>query len=153
MSTLVLVCRVGERPFVASVPTDPSGGHLRGMRVIVGGSIELVELDDGCHLWCNEEGLLFDPPLPINRVIPAAPREPLPPGLVDFEIYTSDDLARPGEPGEWQIRGDFFICRGDEDGNLASITYDDVTKYSALFQTEDAAAAEEMAERRKTLRP
>lgn len=130
---------IAQPPVVETLAVDPDGdGHLAAMQKIVGGLVECVGGFDGrgTDLWCNEEGLLLD--LPFNRVIPA-PATPEPPsGVFDFVIYgDSEDgrLARPGEPGEWRIRGDFFISRVTPDGELASVTDDDVAHYLDLFHS------------------
>ena len=134
----VLVCDVGAPPRVAELSAD-EGGQYRQMRDIVGGYIERVVLDDGVVLWCNEEGRLLD--LPLNRVIPAAPRPaPDPEVWGDAAIIYAEDpdepLARPGEPGEWRIHGNFFLARDGEECDLASLTDADVARYTAMFAGE-----------------
>jgi hypothetical protein len=44
-----------------------------------------------------------------------------------------DDLARPGERGDWRIYGDFFLARSTPDGEIASVTDDDIAKYQARW--------------------
>lgn len=146
----VIVCRVGRAAVVEELQPNPdlNGGHLCAMQKIVGGLIQCVTLDDGIDLWCNEEGMLLE--LPLNRCFAAAPRGE--PGIpVDFVIYASDDLARPHEPGEWRIQGDFFLCRSNRHGELAPPTDADIAKYTRLFESEDIAAAKRMNDMRAKL--
>jgi hypothetical protein len=127
----VLVCRVGAAPVVEELTASKDGHHLAAMQRVVGGLVTSIPLGDGVDLWCNDEGLLRG--LPLNRVIPTiAPA--LPPGFEDaFIIRLGDDLAMPGEPGEWRIYGDFFLARADEDGRLMGVTDADIARYQGRW--------------------
>ena len=74
------------------------------MQQQVGGYIEMVTLEDGIDLVCNEEGKLDG--YPINRRIP--------------EIRDT-------------VRGDFFISRHDDEGETVDLTDEDVKKYTKRF--------------------
>jgi len=124
----VLVCRVGCSPTVEMLTTDARGSHLKAMQAIVGGFVQAIQLGDGVELWCNENRT----GLALNRVIPARAR-PLPPGFEDAVIIHLDsDLARPGEPGEWRIYGDFFLARSTADGEIVGVTDADIEHYQPL---------------------
>jgi hypothetical protein len=127
----VLVCRVGQAPVVEELTAGEEGHHLDAMQAIVGGLVTVISLEQGIDLWCNDEGILRG--FPLNRVIPTvAPK--LPPGFENaFLIMRGDDLAHPGEPGEWRIYGDFFLARSTPDGEIASVTDDDIAKYQARW--------------------
>lgn len=143
----MLVCRVGRRPVVEAIETRGPRGGITAMQAIVGGFIECVTLDDGVDVWCNEDALSLG--LPLNRIVPAAPR-PAPTLFgepVDI-IYEDDDLARPGEPGEWRFHGDFFMARTDRAGELADIDDASVERYTKMFDAEDTVAAHRMNELR-----
>ena len=75
---------------------------LRDKQAVVDGLIQPVELDDGAIIICNEEGL-FRPDLEWNR-----------------KLY---------EPFELAIKGTFFLCCGNEDGDFISLTDDLIDKY------------------------
>lgn len=79
---------------------------LRDKQAVVDGLIQPVELDDGAIIVCNEEGL-FRPDLEWNR-----------------KLY---------EPFELAIKGTFFLCCGNEDGDFISLTDDLIDKYSRVF--------------------
>lgn len=59
----VLVCRVGEQPSVEDI--EPT---LKVMQALVGGYVQVVPLDEGLDLWCNEDGRALG--LPFNRRVP-----------------------------------------------------------------------------------
>lgn len=150
----VIVCRVGEEP--AWEVLQPSrNGHLNAMQRVVGGMVEVVHLADpavpGLELWCNEEGMLIG--LPINRVFGATPRR-TPAGFEDaFVIDTTGGAgARPGEPGEWRIRGDLFLARSDDEGELVDATDADMAWARATFRGANLAAAEAMEHIRQRMR-
>lgn len=139
----VIVVRVGRLPVEEEIAPDERGGHLAGMQAIVGGYIECVHLGDpacpGLELWCNEDGMGIG--LPHNRTFRATPRQP-PPGFEDaFVIKTHEDLADYGQPGVWQILGDFFLARTDEEGDLAPTTDADFEWAKRIFHGEDHRAA------------
>jgi hypothetical protein len=120
----VLVVRTGQVPVVEEIDTG-----LDAMQAIVGGYIERLALDENVDLWCNEEGTING--LSLNRRFAMQAPE-LPPGL-DFVIKLDPDLADPGQMGEHRIYGDFFLARHDDDGETASLTDDDIAKYSRAF--------------------
>ena len=127
----VLVCRVGAAPVVEELAATNEGHYLDAMQGIVGGLVTAVSLEGGVDLWCNDEGIVRG--LPLNRVIPTvAPK--IPPGFEDAAIIMlGDDLARPGEPGEWRIYGDFFLARSTPDGEIAPVTDGDIARYQAKW--------------------
>jgi hypothetical protein len=59
----VVVCEPQKRSEVRFIESG-----LKSLQKVVCGPIEGVTLDDGCHLYCNEEGKLEG--LPMNRVMP-----------------------------------------------------------------------------------
>ena len=107
---------------------DGKGCYLEAMQAVVGGYVECVTLVDGVNLWCNEEAILFNPPLPVNRTFRA-----------------------PGEMEGLSIRGDFFMTRND---HIDAIDIDDasIEKYSRLFDSEDVEAARRFNEQRSEAR-
>jgi len=124
----VLVYRIGRPPAVEMLATDARGSHLKAMQAIVGGFVQVIQLGDGVGLWCNEDRRGFS----LNRVIPARAR-PLPPGFEDAVIiHLGNDLARPGELGEWRIYGDFFLARSTVDGEIVGVTDADIARYQSL---------------------
>jgi len=126
----VLVCRVGAAPVAEALVPDERGNYLAAMQSIVGGLVTVIGLEDGLDLWCNDQGAK----LPLNRVIPA--RAPaIPAGFEDAAIIMlADDLARPGEMGEWRIRGDFFLARATDDGDAADVSDEDIARYQARWR-------------------
>lgn len=143
----VLLCRVGEKPTTYGLMRG-GNDELQAMRSLVGGYIECTELDDGVNVWSNKEALLCE--MPINRTVPAAPR-PAPTLFgepVDI-IYAAPGLARPGEPGIWVFRGDFFMSRvNDRTGEITDVTPADIEKYTRLFGTENPELARTWQEQR-----
>lgn len=113
----IIHVRVGQPPVVKTVQNE-----LNEFNKLVGGHLECIDLD-GFDLICNEEGEIRD--LPLNRIIPAQAPE-VPEGIEI--IYMDDNLAEPGQMGEWRIKGDFFICRHDDDGDFASLQSEDIEK-------------------------
>jgi hypothetical protein len=105
----------------------------------VGGTVTCVRLDDGVDLWCNDDALFLG--LALNRRIPAVAPE-LPPGFEDAEVlWLGEGLARPGEPGEWRIHGDFLLARSDARGNLADLTDADVERWTLWLEVDSAVRA------------
>jgi len=128
----VLLVKVGEVPIVAAFNSTTDSGYYNAMSSAVGGMLEVIQLDDGVELWCNEEALMLD--LPLNRVIPAKPRAA--PTLFGQPVpifYASPGLAKPGEPGEWRIHGDFFLARSNDDGETVDIDQASIDKYTQLW--------------------
>lgn len=147
----VLVCRVGRLPVVEVLKSNNRDSFLDEMQRICDGNVQCITLDDGTDLWCNEDGLMLG--LPLNRVIPAAPRElPTLFGEPVEVIYADEGLARPGEAGEWRIYGDFFLCNVDDDGEIAPVTSEQIARYTSLFNSEDVAMAQRMNEWRTSER-
>lgn len=141
----VIVVRVGHAPVVEVIAqSERRGGHLEGMQAIVCGMVEVVYLADpacpGLELWCNEDGIGLE--LPLNRVFGATPRR-IPAGFEDaFVIDCTDGRgAKPGEPGVWEIIGDFFLARTDEEGDLAPTNDADLAWALATFPGENPIAA------------
>lgn len=95
----ILSVPVGSSPLELTIPRG-----LEAMQQQVGGYIEMVTLEEGIDLVCNEEGKLQG--LPANRVIP--------------ELRDT-------------IRGDFFISRHDDEGETIDLTDEDVKKYTKRF--------------------
>lgn len=95
----ILFVPVGGSPVELAIPRG-----LEAMQQQVGGYIEMVTLEDGIDLVCNEEGKLDG--LPVNRRIP--------------EIRDT-------------VRGDFFISRHDDEGETVDLTDEDVKKYTKRF--------------------
>lgn len=93
----------------SGVPTlERIGTGLEAMQRLVGGYIEAVPLSGsfaGLTMWVNEEGRLNDLP---RRPCPIWQHEP-------------------------NIAGDYFVTRGTDDGELASITASDVEKLKQAF--------------------
>lgn len=131
MSTVsVIVCRLGAGPVVETLTADAEGSYLEALQRIVGGFVQCITLDDGLDLWCNEDGV--GQGLELNRCIPTVGRRI--PGGFEFVIDATDGKgAKAGEPAEWRIHGDFFIARSTPDGELASVTDEDLTRYRKLF--------------------
>jgi len=48
-------------------------------------------------------------------------------------MLLADDLALPGEMGEWRSRGDFFLARATDEGALADVSHEDVARYQARW--------------------
>ena len=115
----VLRVRVGAQPEVIDIsPT------LTEMQRLVGGYIRPLGVGDGIDLYMDEEGALTDKP--VNFVIPAVGTAH--PTDIAFVVYTDPNLARPGEPGQYVIRGDVFFARDEK-----SLTEEDLTKLLASF--------------------
>ncbi len=136
----VIVVPVGEAPRWGEIP---GRNALSAMQDIVHGMIECVPLNDpacpGLDLWCNEEGM-YNGSL-VNRTFGATPRT-RPPGFEDaVVIKTDDDLADEGQPGVWQIHGDFFLCRTDGEGETESATEADMAWAVATFRGVNPIAA------------
>lgn len=92
------------------VPAEEQiGTDLKAMQDIVAGYVEHVSLRHplfvGLDLWCNEEGLINE--LPVYH-------QPLYPG---------------------PLHGDYFITRSDEEGEISSLTDDDVALVIGEFET------------------
>lgn len=81
-------------------------GSLKSMQAVVRGLIEILPMYDGdVILVCNEEGKLLN--LPPNR-----------------PVYL------PGEDKPYDvIYGTFFLCRVNEDGDMLSLSDEEVARY------------------------
>ncbi len=119
----ILVCRVEAQPQVADVPRV-----YETFSALVDGMLECVSLGDDVELWSNEEALVYN--LPFNREVPG--RAPVLPDGFDV-IIAPPDAAAPGTMGVHRIHGDFFLARGDEEGNIASLTEADIAKYVPML--------------------
>jgi hypothetical protein len=116
------------------------------MKELVGGWLECIRLDppqhdeDGLDCWLNESGMIDG--LPLNWVIPAAPRI-APPGFENAVVIKVDpELADYGQPGEWRLHGDFFFARNDGEGEIASVTDADVKWAEQVWERMRAPAVE-----------
>lgn len=99
-----LVCRVGEDPRVEECPED-----LGAWQKLVDGYIQVVHLDDGVLLVCNEEGQQRR--LPFNGFVPGrAPK--LPPEF--HAVGLPADAPDPGEFGVHVLLGNFALVRYGE---------------------------------------
>jgi hypothetical protein len=92
---------------VARVEQQPGveeiDSSLEGMQAIVGGYIECVSLSEGLDLWFNEEGRING--MPFNRLI-------------------TDDRGN-----EWDIHGDLFLARHDDEGETIGVTSKDISDW------------------------
>ena len=86
---------------------------LEVMRTAVGGTIDIVTLDEHSCIVVNDEGKLIG--LEGNRRI-----------------------------GNDVIVGDFFVCGSDEEGNLTSLTDEQMETYMALFYEPQEITEEEI---------
>lgn len=91
----IIACRCGEPAKVEEIDSD-----LRAMQEFVGGYIEIVRLEPGLGLVCNEEGKFFG--MPVNRL-----------------IFDGRDF----------VSGDCFLCRVNNKGDCVSVTDQDIEKY------------------------
>lgn len=64
MRTAMVIPTAGE-PYNLLIPLDSNSG-LAVYQRIVGGFIELVPNPHGVTVYCNEEGKVMEPPLPLN---------------------------------------------------------------------------------------
>jgi hypothetical protein len=140
--TRVLVCRVGCKPEVTDLEGDRTRGHYDGLRKVVGGMLTCVGLDDGVDVWCHDEGILLG--LPLNRRIPTIAPE-VPEGFEIIPLGDIEEMAEPGQPGEWRIHGDFVMARCSKSGNMTAVTEDDIAKYMKEFEEEDPVTEMVMA--------
>jgi hypothetical protein len=89
-----------KQPCVREVETL----DLETMQSMVGGPIELVRIDEGVDLYCNENGRLVG--LPMNR-----------------EVRTDDGRR-------YDFLGDFFIVGGDDEtGENVGLTDEQIAKW------------------------
>lgn len=93
----ILHVQVGRKPVVRAVPND-----LASLQKLVGGYLEWVPGAGGIDLWCNEEGLVLN--LPHNRT---------------FAMGEASDSV-------YDVHGDFFFARNDGQGEIESLTAEDV---------------------------
>ena len=100
----VLYVKPGTRPEVREIENT-----LKVVQETVGGYFQPVYLDDGIILNCNEEGKING--MWPNRAIKDES------GVVVDVIY-----------------GPFFLCSEGEDGEFASLSEEQIEKYSALFR-------------------
>lgn len=94
MTTIrVILFPVGEPPRVVEVEND-----FRAMQALVDGPLQFVPLDDGQHLYCNENGG----------------------GAPNAAVVTSR--------GPIPIDGPFFVSRLDADADDVGVTDDDIRR-------------------------
>ena len=90
---------------VARVGQDPVveeiDDTLEAMQEIVGGYIECVRLSPTVDMWLNEEGRLTG--LPFNRLVP--------------DVHGN----------QWDILGNLFLTSHDDEGEITSLSADDLT--------------------------
>jgi hypothetical protein len=105
-------------------------------------TIQIVTLDDGVEIYCDEDALMKG--LLLNRCVPATAR-PLPPGVTMENVVGWDpSMAKPGELGEHHIHGSFILCRHDnEKDEPMSLTDEDIAKwlFTLWKQTPDPVAS------------
>lgn len=91
-------------------------------------TIQIVTLDDGVEIYCDEDAL--GKGLLLNRCVPATAR-PLPSGFTMENVVGWDpSMAKPGELGEHHIHGSFILCRHDHDKDEPmSLTDEDIAKW------------------------
>ena len=120
----VILCPVGK-------PARPEriDSTLEAMQRLVGGDVQEVSLERDMLFYSNEDAMSLR--LPFNRNIPARAKE-IPEEAFSFVIRTSPDLAKPGEMGVFQVRGDFFIAR-NKNGELVDVTEDDERRYNGYL--------------------
>lgn len=127
----VLVCRVNAAPVVEQLTANKYGKYLPSMQSLVDGELAGVVLENGLELWFN--AVARHQLLPVNRVIPAVvAAQPTRYGKA-YVGWFDDDIFFRGEPGQWHIRGDFFLARTDAAGELADVTDADIAKYQAMW--------------------
>lgn len=95
----VLVVEPMKEPYTKEIQNE-----YEAMQKVVGGYIEYVQLDDACHLYCNEEGKID--------------------GLVGNRKMDFGDV----------ICGTFFICASDSEGNDKSLDSIQIEKFSERFK-------------------
>ena len=110
--TRVILCRVGERPRLTRLATDPDGGHAAVVGELLGAPVALLPLHDGVHLCCDRDGLLFGLTLARRALARSAPWWP--------EIV---------DRSESPVSGDFLLARITALGELADLTEVDVRFY------------------------
>ncbi len=121
----VLVCRVGENPVVEEC--ESAFKHTQSI-LDEGRYVQVVPLDDGTELYCDEDGMDV---LDFNRAVPCT-AQPLPEGMTMADVIGwHPDMAKPGERGEHRIFGNFLIARHDsEKDEYLSLTDDDIARWS-----------------------
>ena len=99
----VIFVPVDHLPQVVEI-SDDEDKRLADMQRLVGGYIELVRLEDGLDMWINEEGAIHG--LPMNEWV----------SLMDFFGV---------------IYGPVFFARSNADGDLVSVSDEDVQAFRA----------------------
>ncbi len=94
----VLIVEPKKEPYVKEIQND-----LKSMQEVVGGYIEIIEIDKNIVIVDNEEGKCI--PLDGNR-------------RIGIDI----------------IAGTFFVCGSDDNGNLLSLTDNEIEKYYERFK-------------------
>jgi len=113
--------------------TDTSAS-LEAAQTLVGGYIERLSYDGGAlDIWMNEDGVGRG--LPITFRLPGVgPDFTGTPWEGAAMIKMGENLAGPGEPGFYEIRGDVFFARSNDEGEWADLTDDDVAKIRATMR-------------------
>jgi hypothetical protein len=100
----VIICEPKRKCEVREI-----GSKLEDLQAVVGGLIECVSpWEDNICLVCNEEGKIRN--LPWNRLLRGA------------NLQVLDIIA-----------GTFFLCSTDDEGEFASLTDEQIEKYSAIM--------------------
>lgn len=127
MQRLVRVMKVpvGSDPFVIEIENN-----LKSLQVIVGGYIEFVgATDSNLLIVCNEEGKLDG--LPANRLMRThgeSPHRTLAPLPADLRAFAKRF------PDADVLCGDFLIVASDREGEVISLTDDQITEAFGLFR-------------------
>lgn len=121
-----LVCRVGAAPAV-----EECRDELDAWQQLVGGLMQVVHLDGGVFLICNEEGRLDGSAF--NRHVPGrAPK--LPEWFKPDFVIGPADRAPPGELGVHHVHGAFALVRDDaETGDFRSLSEEDVQRWTPVL--------------------
>lgn len=127
----IIVCPVGHAPTVAEV-SDPWGFTKSHVLQDPSALIEVVQLDDGVLIYCDEEARMKN--LPHNHDIPATARSVEADFIIEMRDPDDPPFANPGEVGYHKVYGSFILARHDADKDVpVSLSDEDVKKYLALL--------------------
>jgi hypothetical protein len=99
--TRVILCRVGEKPRVTWLASDPDGSHAAVLSELLGVPVVFLPLYDGVHLCCDRDGLLLGLTLARRTMARSAPWQSVPRfGRSDSPVSTDFLLARITALGE-----------------------------------------------------